>query len=77
MRRNAADLEISQAQISLPEFLESYNKNMPMIFPRATVPLMKKFKEDHATLFRHGDLWSLDQHRKRLMDWLPRNNKTI
>lgn len=73
MRRNTADLEISQAQMPLSEFLMLYNKNMPIAFPRATAALMKKFKEDNALLFKNGDLWSLEQHRKRLMDWLPRN----
>ncbi|MBI3632187.1 MAG: hypothetical protein HY225_01955 [Candidatus Vogelbacteria bacterium] len=75
MRRNAQELNISQALIPLSEFMESYNKNMPVAFPRATAALLKKFKEDHALLFKHGDLWSLDQHRKKLMDWLPRNSK--
>ncbi len=77
MRRNAADLKISQAQVSFSDFLESFNKSMPMAFPRATLVLMKKFKDAHTMLFKHGDLWSLDQHRKRLMDWLPRNIKSL
>ncbi|MDO8492999.1 MAG: hypothetical protein Q7S19_00420 [bacterium] len=77
MRRNAAELNISQAEMPLADFLESYNKNMPASFPRATTSLLKKFQEAHAVLFRHGDSWSLDQHRKKLMDWLPRNIKTL
>ncbi|KKU81314.1 MAG: hypothetical protein UY07_C0021G0019 [Parcubacteria group bacterium GW2011_GWA1_47_8] len=60
--------------ITLSEFLESYNKNMPDSFPRASAPLLKKFQDAHATLFTHGDLWSLDQHRKKIIDWLPRNS---
>jgi len=72
MKRYDKDLKISQAQISLEEFLESYNKNMPASFPRASVVLLKKFKEAHEMLFKNGDLWSLDQHRKKLIDWLPR-----
>lgn len=75
MRKNSGDLDVGQAQISFSEFLESYNRNMPSAFPRATVVLMKKFKEDNVSLFKHGDLWSLEQHRKRLMDWIPRNAK--
>lgn len=77
MRKNLEELAVSQAQMPLSEFLELYNKNMPTSFPRATVVLMKKFKEDNALLFKHGDLWSLEQHRKRLMDWLPRNAKFV
>jgi len=74
MRRNAEDLRINEREMSAIEFMESYNKNMPVTFPRASAVLMRKFREDHSGLFRHGDLWSLDQHRKRLMDWLPKNN---
>ncbi len=60
--------------ISESEFLESYNKNMPAGWPRATTALLQKFKDGHTALFTHGELWSLDQHRKKLMDWLPRNS---
>lgn len=63
--------------ISESEFLESYNKNMPSVFPRVTAELMKKFRLEHPALFTHGDLWSLDQHRKKVMDWLPRNIGTV
>lgn len=60
--------------ISVTEFLESYNKNMPVGWPRATSSLLQKFRDAHSSLFTHGDQWSLDQHRKKLMDWLPRNS---
>jgi len=63
--------------ISEAEFLESYNKNMPKAFPQVTAALLKKFKEEHSALFTHGELWSLDQHRKKIMDWLPRNVDTV
>ena len=69
------ELKVSQKQISLVEFLESYNRNMPISFPRASVELLKKFKETHIALFKNGDFWTLDLHRKKLMDWLPRNTK--
>jgi hypothetical protein len=70
-------VDTSLLQITLSEFLELYNKNMPAHFPRASVALLKKFKEGHETLFKHGDLWSLDSHRKKLMDWLPRNSAVL
>lgn len=60
--------------ITVSEFLESYNKNMPAGWPRATAALLQKFRDEHEALFTHGDQWSLDQHRKKLMDWLPRNS---
>lgn len=61
--------------ISVSEFMESYNKNMPAGWPLVTPTLLQKFKEAHTALFTHGDLWSLDQHRKKMMDWLPRNSE--
>ena len=73
MRKYGEELEISQKQMSLPDFVKSYNQNMPAGFPRASLALLRKFKEAHAILFKNGDLWSLDQHRKKIMDWLPAN----
>jgi hypothetical protein len=61
--------------ISIVEFLDFYNKNLPVDFPRASMPLLKKFQETHTQLFKNGDRWSLDLHRKKVIEWLPRNNK--
>jgi len=74
MKKYSEELKIGQMQITLSDFLESYNKNIPKGFPLATVPLLKKFKDEHSMLFKNGDLWSLDQHRKKIIDWLPRNS---
>ncbi|MEK9201800.1 MAG: hypothetical protein AAB944_02405 [Patescibacteria group bacterium] len=68
------ELKASQMQISLSDFLKFYNQNIPAGFPQASVSLLKKFKDAHSMLFKHGNLWSLDQHRKKLIDWLPRNS---
>jgi len=77
MRKYPKELDVSQLQITLPEFLASYNKNMPQGFPRASTALLKKFQAAHSALFKNGDLWSLEQHRKKLMDWLPRNSDVV
>ena len=74
MKKYGKELRIGQVQLSLLNFLESYNQNMPKDFPLASVTLLKKFKDAQPALFKNGDLWSLDQHRKKLIDWLPRNN---
>jgi len=66
-------VDASLLQISLPEFLEYYNKNIPASFPRASTMLLKKFKEGHVALFKNGDFWSLDQHRKKVIEWLSQN----
>ena len=63
----------SLVPISLGEFLASYNKNMPDSFPRVTTAILLRFKELHPALFKNGELWTLDQHRKKVFEWLPRN----
>jgi hypothetical protein len=48
-----------------------------MGFPQATTELLQKFKEGHASFFKHGELWSLDEHRKKIVDWLQLNKKSL
>jgi len=75
MKSPDLDRERSERQISLPEFLRSYNENLPVAFPRASLPLLKEFRAAHTGLFKPGSDWSLDQHRKKVMDWLPAQMK--
>ena len=70
-------IDVSELQISLPEFLKSYNKNIPAGYPQVTAELLQKFKTAHASFFRHGELWSLDEHRKKIVDWLQLNKKSL
>lgn len=65
----------SERELSLADFLKSYNEKLPTQFPRASLALLREFKESHDVLFK-GDVWSLDQHRKKVMDWLPSRLKT-
>lgn len=55
------------------EFLDSFNANMPAGYPHITLELMKRFKLSHPALFKAPNAWSLDLHRKRMIEWLPRN----
>jgi len=71
MRGPDLDRERCEKKLSLPEFLAMYNEGLPEAYPRASSSLLKEFKSTHGELFKHQDTWSLDQHRKRLMDWLP------
>ncbi|HUQ30403.1 MAG TPA: hypothetical protein VM103_02685 [Candidatus Paceibacterota bacterium] len=73
MKKYGEELAISELQIPLARFLKSYNETIPVDFPRASAALLRKFKDTHTGLFKHGDLWSLDEHRKRILDWLPQN----
>ena len=70
MKRKKEEFELSQIQLPLVAFLASYNQNIPASFPHASVAMLREFKTLHPTLFKHGDLWSVARHRKRLIDWL-------
>jgi len=60
----------SEKSLSFGEFLKAYNEKLPTDFPQASTPLLKEFKKMHASLFKDTNAWSLDQHRKKVMDWL-------
>ncbi len=64
-------LEFSQKLTTPSAFLESYNKGIPATFPRASLESLKQFEAVHPGLFKNSGQWSLEKHRKRLMDWLP------
>jgi hypothetical protein len=63
--------EINFVEKSLPLFVEYYNKNIPAGFPKATVKALIQFQALYPGLFTHNVEWTIDKHRKRLMDWLP------
>ncbi|MEK7510831.1 MAG: hypothetical protein AAB582_01160 [Patescibacteria group bacterium] len=70
MRGPDLDRERSEKKLSIQEFLSSYNDGLPAQFPRASLPILALFEKAFPELFKkHG--WSLDQHRKKVMDWLP------
>lgn len=70
MRTPDLDKVRSEKSRSLPDFLELYNEQLPAAFPRASAALLKEFRKAHTELFKSGGVWSLDQHRKKVMDWL-------
>ncbi len=74
-KKDREQQELNEAPVTLAVFLESYNKNTPIGFPRATPSMLKKFQEAHPALFKQKDGWSVTKHRKRLIDWLSSNPK--
>ena len=70
MRGNSEQIKINQTATTLAVFMESYNKSIPEGYPRASATVLKKFQVAHQMLFKHGDSWSVDRHRKKVMDWL-------
>ena len=69
--RRKDPLKLNEIKTSLPVFMESYIKSMPAGFPLPTIEILKIFQTLHPALFKRGDEWSIDRHRKRIMDWLP------
>lgn len=76
MSKYTEENKLNEVQTDSSLFLKVYNKTIPAGFPRASQALLQAFREAHPRLFENGDLWSLDQHRKRLIDWLSRNPKS-
>lgn len=69
------DRERSERKHSLAEFLMLYNEGLPLEFPRATAALLAEYQTQYGGQFKDG-LWSLDLHRKKVMDWLPGHLKS-
>jgi len=65
------DRERSEKLLSLKDFLKNYNEDLPSQFPRASTKLLNIFRAGYPGSFKSEDGWSLDQHRKKVMDWLP------
>ena len=62
---------VNLAETTLEGFIEYYNHNIPASFPRATREALEQFQTTHANLFADSKMWTIDKHRRRLMDWLP------
>lgn len=75
MKRKNDPLEKNLLITTSDVFLENYNKSTPAGFPQATVEALKKFQIANPALFKRSDMWSIDKHRKRLMDWLSSQQK--
>ncbi len=77
MRTPDVDKERSERALSFGDFMKSYNEHLPVQFPRATLALLKEFRKVNTSLFKTNGAWSLDQHRKKVMDWLPAHLKSL
>ena len=73
MKRFAEETKIMQEELTLKDFIVCYNKGIPQTYPQATPAMLSKFRAAHPQLFKDCELWTLEIHRKKLMDWLPRN----
>lgn len=64
------EVDHSVEQTSLGVFLKTYNSNLPVGFPKATVSILRKFQSIYPTLFKNGNTWSVALCRKKVIDWL-------
>jgi hypothetical protein len=62
--------EVNFVGMTLGEFIDYYNENTPAAMPRATKNALKEFQTSHANIFDESGLWTIDKHRRRVMDWL-------
>lgn len=69
--KNQAQQEFNERITPVSVFLEYYNKNIPESYPHATLQALRAFQVAYPALFHNNEEWSIDKHRKRLMDWLP------
>ena len=69
--------ERSERRLSSSDFIGYYNEDLPARFPRASQEFLKEFKKTYPGLFKNGNTWSLDQHRKKFMDWLPQYIRSL
>lgn len=70
MKAPDLDKERSEKPHTLAEFLKLYNENLPLSFPRVSAVQLAEFRSTHLGFFKPYDVWSLDLHRKKVMDWL-------
>ena len=69
--------ERGEKKLSPNDFIIFYNENLPLKFPRASKPFLREFKKTYPKLFKENNAWSLDQHRKKFMDWLPQHIRSL
>jgi len=69
---NTTDTQTDEnAEEATPKaFMAYYNDNIPDAFPRATLRTLRDFQSQYPSLFKKEDVWSINKHRKKFMDWL-------
>ena len=70
MKRRDLVLEQNQSKTTIEVFMALYNKNIPENLPRVTIKTPREFQAQNPSLFKHGNAWSIERHRKKVMDWL-------
>jgi len=62
--------DVTLLAMTTADFAKYYNQNLPESFPRVSTKMLTEFRTGHPSLFKNEDTWTIDMHRKKLMDWL-------
>lgn len=73
IKKNDNQPDVNTIGKSAAVFTQYYNENIPGIFPQVTAKDLEKFRVAHPNLFKGSSEWTIDKHRKKLMDWLVSN----
>ena len=73
MKKLSERIVPNETPLTAAQFMESFNANMPAGYPHVTLKIMEHFKLAHQNLFKKPDVWTLDLHRKRMIEWLPQH----
>ncbi|MGH7175538.1 MAG: hypothetical protein ACREGR_04235 [Minisyncoccia bacterium] len=77
MKMRDFDRERSELRVPQAEFIARYNEGLPATFPKASAALLKEYRTKYPGQFKPDGLWSLEIHRKKVMDWLPAHLKSL
>lgn len=73
--RKSTEPDLNLVEVKTKDFVQYYNENVPDTFPRASIRALEKFQEKYPGLFAESKEWTIDKHRKKLMDWLSSYNE--
>lgn len=72
------DPDPSTIKTTISDFIQYYNQNLPKTFPKASFESLEKFRATHAGLFDgSSEEWTIEKHRKKVMDWLSSYSQTL
>ena len=66
----STELEPNLVEETTAVFAQHYNKSIPETFPRVSVRILEQFQTAYPALFKGKREWTVDKHRKKVMDWL-------
>lgn len=73
--RKNSEPDLNFVGVKTKDFVQYYNENVPEAFPRASLQTLLKFQDAYPGLFSESKEWTIDKHRKKLMDWLSSHNE--